>query len=263
MTDETLESAQQDMTNTLSRVKQEKATISLSFTERMNRLEKLAALSNPFYNAVWSLPATHGITKAIQMLFPNGRKKDGQPVKPSKATIEKTRRFLRAKVKRHVDANDQSTSLPTVDDLMRPGLFEADLGLHSRLRIRGLEVLTPCVLPKIIWLAVSALQLQTKLADNPSASLDGDPPKDSKGRYVAHINQDDIPTVAQWLQTYCVIPGGPWSVAGAISEGLPVEQPEQLHPFQTMQAKLLQGDQRKTAKRPVVKTPKSVAIVYK
>ena len=249
--------------NDLARVKeQQKRVDSMSFAEKMNRLEKMAACHNPFYKCSWSLAACRGIAKAVLMLFPHGREGSSQP---SKATIEKTRRFLKVKVKRHVvtDGGD----LPSVEMLLLPELFAADLGLHSHLRISGKEVLTPCVLPKIIWLAVSALNLQTRMSlteENPNVTLNQGLPKDGKGRHVAYLNEAEVPKIAQWLQLYCVIPGGPWSIYGAISAGLPVEDESvQKQGFQAMQAKLLQKDEQKTNKKlPFVNTPKTVAIVY-
>lgn len=241
------------------------------FVERMNRLEMYALYKNPFGKCCYSLRACRGIAKALIMLFPNGRNGKSSSM-PTKATIEKVKRFLKVKVKRHLNDNEMSTSLPTLQDLLIPSLFSVDLQVHSHLRIQGKEVLTPCVLPKLIWLAVSALNLKTSTnltmnENNASLDQEEDLPKDSRGRYVTYIHESDIPQVAHWLMMYCIIPGGPWTVYGAVSAGLPAIEEKESNPqqFQKMQARLLQTDQktRKTTPLPFVDTPKNVAFVYK
>ena len=204
------------------------------FIAKMQQLDRMARQENPFYNCCYSLDACRGIAKALQMLYPKGRS-NGKP--PSQATIDKVRRFLKVKVKRYTQLQPQSSSLPTVEQLMLSNLFEADPALYSHLRIGGKEYLDPSVLPKTIWLACCALNIQAEMKTNPNAQV----PIDSEGRFIATIHESNVPDIAHWLMTYCVIPGGPWSVYGAVRGGLSVSPAETDH-FATMQRRLLQSD---------------------
>ena len=232
----------------------------VTMAQKLNHLEKIALQENVYATCCYDIRVCHGIAKALSMLFPHGRTNS---IAPSLSRVAKVRRFLKVKVKRYVKIDETSSSqVPTVEELMLPNLFSADFLLHSRLRIKGKEVLTPCILPKIIWLAVSALNLETSLQQNPDVLLDDELPKDSQGRYIASIHECDIPTIAHWLMHYCIIPGGPWTIYGAVCKGLAVEDQDPLPTFHQMQAKLLQTKERKTGPLPFVDTPKNVKIVY-
>lgn len=226
------------------------------FEAKMRHLDRLAKRVNPFYDFRCSLRGCHGIAKAIRMLYPNGRQTSSKP--PSQATIDKVRRFLKVKVKRCTQDNDTTSLLPTVEQLMLPGLFEADLSLRSHIRICGKEYLDPSILHKTIWLAVCALNLQAELVDNPNAQV----PKNAQGQFVATIQECKIPDIAHWLMTYCVIPGGPWAIHEAVQGGLQVSS-EEADRFAKMQARLLQKDSTGVpGHRNMKEGPTTVKIVH-
>eukprot|EP00977_Amphora_coffeiformis_P022120 scaffold10501_cov141-Amphora_coffeaeformis.AAC.7 len=234
----------------------------LTLAQKLSRLERIALQETEFAKCCYDIRVCHGIAKALTMLFPNGRT---DSFAPSQSRVEKVRRFLKVKVKRYTQVGEATASpLPSVEVLMRPDLFSVDLCLHSHLRIQGKEVITPCILPKVIWLSVSALNLETSLKKQPNDPLDleAELPKDSQGRYVASIHESDIPTIAQWLMHYCIIPGGPWTIYGAVCNGLAVEDEDELPTFQQMQAKLFKPNGQKQRSLPFVNTPKNIAIVY-
>ena len=196
----------------------------LLFKKALDRLDENALLENPFGRCSYSMQACHGIAKALVMLFPNGRGETEKP--PTTSKIEAVRRFLKVKVKRHTQINALFFSpLPTVEELLEPGLFSVDERVPTRLRIRGKEVITPCLLIRVIFGA---------LADNNPKKVTFVPTQDSDGQFRQRVSTLDIPKIAAYLMEHCIIPGGAWTIYGSISNGNKMKS----NNFERLQSKL-------------------------
>lgn len=222
------------------------------FKKALDELTENALVDNPYGACVYSMPACHGIAKALLMLYPKGRNETTKP--PTTAKIEAARRFLRAKVKRHTQTNALSSPLPTVEDLLQPGLFSVDDHLPSRLRIRGKEVVTPCLLGQVIFVAISrsSATAREQQAGKDPETITAVLTQDNDGNFKQRIRTLEIPNLVSFLMTHCIIPGGAWSIYGTISNAYMKSSYQCDNNFERLQLQLLELEKGSTAKSGVV-----------
>ena len=192
-----------------------------AIVEQMNQLDQAVVAFNPLYGkCCYNLATCHGTSKALLILFP----KDGcrrqlqtdgttSPL-PCQALIRKARKFLKQRVQHKRQEGD--TELPSVETLMEPNLFAVDMSVPSRLRIRGKELLTPCIFPKTVFLSAHIIcgveKRKEDSTSSSSAAASAAAGEITKGGRTINVSTQEIPMIAAMLLLHCVLPGGPWSV---------------------------------------------------
>lgn len=201
--------------------------------QKIAALDQYVTRSIPhgYGKASYSLPVCHGIAKTLLMLFPKtgtcrSGTNDASPP-PSSAMVNKARKFLKVKVKRMWDTDQQNRppndpskktathSLPTMEDLLTPGLFAADLVVYSHLRIRNKEVIPSCLLTKTTLLGVNLLYKTRRMMQKAEEET-GPHAHRNLLRATVSARYEDIPAIAAMLVDHNIIPGGPWAIYNVI-----------------------------------------------
>ena len=231
----------------------------ISVRQQFEEMDRFIEKSNPYGKVCYTTKMCHGLAKALWMLFPQtggrGCSTSQQPL-PTPATINKTRKFLKTKVRRYTDA--KCSEMPSVETLLEPDLFAVDESLYSHLRIQGKEVIPICLLTKTIFLGASLLanvrrQEHDHSTGTPaptSSSSSSVILQDGSGRILARLDENDVPVIAAMLVDHNIIPGGPWAVyraiygntASTVSHVSVTSCSPGNNSFAKMQARLFQGE---------------------